>query len=403
MANVAKDADSDGVAWRVVQARKLAGLTQHQLAMRANVSVSLLRKVEQGVRPPSPTFVAATANALGLSVSDLYGQPHFVSATTRLGTEQALIPDLERAIIEFQDPFLLRQPLGVDEAEQQLAQVVTAGRKSRYSDTLEILPDLLRTLHALARDTQGVSERERVHSILTQAYQSTMFTAYKLGHLSLCAWAAERMCWAADRSGDPLWAAMGQYCRAQSLMFNGSYRTSETILNRAAQQAADSKDPRAWEVRGATHLSSAIVAARLDNADDADLHLAEAHDVAKHAPHVDHFDTAFSSANVKIHGVAAAVEMMDAATALHRAEACEVSPALYPSRRGHYHIDLARAWLLHGNDERSLRELQTARSLSPEQTRYHPQVHETIRALARARRRSEPVARMAAWAGVRGL
>jgi hypothetical protein len=28
-------------------------------------------------------------------------------------------------------------------------------------------------------------------------------------------------------------------------------------------------------------------------------------------------------------------------------------------------------------------------------------VHETIRALARARRRSDPVARLAAWAGVR--
>ncbi|MQA07402.1 MAG: helix-turn-helix domain-containing protein [Pseudonocardiaceae bacterium] len=390
-----------GVAARVAEARKLAGLTQQQLAMRANVSLSLVRKVEQGDVPASPTFIASTAEALGLLVTDLTQQPHFASATSRYGTEQELVPELERAIIEGEDPSLEGPLIDIDEAERQLAAVVKAGRVSRYTDALAVLPGLLRHLHGLSLMCTELAERERVHRLLTQAYQCAMFTAYKLGHLSLCAWAAERMSGAGASSGDPLWATMGQYCRAQSLMFSGSYRASGAVLDRAALSTQDSPDPRALEVRGAVHLSSAIIAARLSKPEESELHLSEARELARHKPRGDHFDTSFSMPNVDIHAVSAAVEMADGTEALNRGADLQLQGKLYRSRRGHYHIDLARAWFLHGNHERSLRELQTARQLSPQQTRYHPQVHETIRVLARARRRSDPVARLAAWAGVR--
>jgi len=61
---------------------------------------------------------------------------------------------------------------------------------------------------------------------------------------------------------------------------------------------------------------------------------------------------------------------------------------------------IARAYLMQGTHDRVIQELSRARQLSPQQTRYHPQVHETIRAVARARRRSDPVTRLAVWAGV---
>ncbi|HWR48277.1 MAG TPA: helix-turn-helix transcriptional regulator [Pseudonocardiaceae bacterium] len=69
-----------GVGARVAEERKLAGLTQHQLATRATVSVSLIRAVEQGRRPASPAFVSAVGRALGIGVADLLDQP-FVRET----------------------------------------------------------------------------------------------------------------------------------------------------------------------------------------------------------------------------------------------------------------------------------------------------------------------------------
>src|SRR5216683_859632 len=69
-------ADHDRIGARVAGLRKAAGLTQIGLARRANVSYSLLTKVEAGHRPASPVFVGATARALRVDVTDVTGQPY---------------------------------------------------------------------------------------------------------------------------------------------------------------------------------------------------------------------------------------------------------------------------------------------------------------------------------------
>ncbi|MER7450873.1 helix-turn-helix transcriptional regulator [Nocardia beijingensis] len=64
-----------GVAARVAQARKLGGLTQRQLAAKANVSVGLVQSVEQGRVPATPAFLGSVSKALRVSVAELNGQP----------------------------------------------------------------------------------------------------------------------------------------------------------------------------------------------------------------------------------------------------------------------------------------------------------------------------------------
>lgn len=92
-----------GVGDRTARARKLAGLTQWQLAERANVSVSLLRKVEHGNRPASPAFTAAVARALGVSTADLYGQP-FDHGAAGEHSVHAVIPELRRELAAYRLP-----------------------------------------------------------------------------------------------------------------------------------------------------------------------------------------------------------------------------------------------------------------------------------------------------------
>lgn len=72
-----------GIGERVAQRRKLHGLTQVQLAHRAHVSLSLLRKVEQGSAPASPAFTAAVATALRTTVAELYDQPSLPDGAER--------------------------------------------------------------------------------------------------------------------------------------------------------------------------------------------------------------------------------------------------------------------------------------------------------------------------------
>ncbi|MEU3621480.1 hypothetical protein BS329_25925 [Amycolatopsis coloradensis] len=69
---------------------------------------------------------------------------------------------------------------------------------------------------------------------------------------------------------------------------------------------------------------------------------------------------------------------------------------------GHHWIDLARGFQLHGDRARSLQALQLARQVSPQQTRYHPHIRETVITLAEQdRRRSETLAGFARWANIK--
>ncbi|WP_055546520.1 helix-turn-helix domain-containing protein [Streptomyces sp. NBRC 110028] len=61
---------------RIARTRRERGLTQQGLAMRANVSKSLLSKVECGQKPASPSLIATCARALSVTTSDLLGQPY---------------------------------------------------------------------------------------------------------------------------------------------------------------------------------------------------------------------------------------------------------------------------------------------------------------------------------------
>ena len=75
---------------RIAELRKIHGRTQQALAVRAGVSVSLLRKVERGERAATHSVVAAVARALSVNVTDITGQPYApapppVTATTHCG------------------------------------------------------------------------------------------------------------------------------------------------------------------------------------------------------------------------------------------------------------------------------------------------------------------------------
>ncbi|WP_040832869.1 helix-turn-helix domain-containing protein [Nocardia brevicatena] len=90
------DEQRAGIGDRVAELRKIRGITQHGLARQASVSYSLLRKVERGERPASPTFVAAVARALSVSVTDITEQP-YKSRNATPESEQAGVPALRLA------------------------------------------------------------------------------------------------------------------------------------------------------------------------------------------------------------------------------------------------------------------------------------------------------------------
>lgn len=394
---------AEGVGGRVAQLRKLAGLTQEQLAQRAHISRSLLKKVETGAAPASPAFTAAVARVLGVTVPDLYDQP-----APRFGDERGHIEDLETAIMEgaAAGALLDRPPATADQLAAGVAEIQRLQRYSRYAESSAMMPDLLRQLHMAAVTAPSGEPSERAHHLLATTYECAVICLHRLGS-PLCGWAAERATAAAQHSGDPLLVAVVGADRGLPLMHRGSYQAAQAFADDAMRLISDERPtPETLAVRGSVLLRWAIIAARCGDRASSDAYLAEARDLAQSVPtvdyeHTDYYDTAFSGANVEIHAVAAAVEMTDGTLAVTRARNLVLSPGTMRSRLAHHHIDVARAWQLHGDRDRCLDSLNAARRLAPQQTRYHPQVHETTRALAHTAHRKVPsLHAFASWLGL---
>ena len=400
-------APAECVGSRVRAARTLAGLTQLQLANRAHVSLSLVKKVEQGTTPASPAFIAATARTLSVGVAELISQPY--SARTRGDHKvHSVIPALRREIAAY----LLPPAPGVaPRPVDQLAAAVKHASMLRQSASLDHLgaelPALIAELRAATHYHQG-NDRERVYGLLAEAYAAAGQVAYKLGYADLSSLTTERVEWAAANSGDRLAVAAADFYRAGELIVTAEWRGALEYLDSARANIADllrDDDEAALAMHGVLHLKSGLAAARAGDADISDAHLDEARHAAQHVTRgSDHYRLAFDANSVDIWGVGLAVERRDGTEAVTRAAAIEpFSPTTPRERVGHHWIDLARGRQLHGDRDGSLDALRRARRIAPLQTRYHPQVHETVATLAETdRRRTDVLAGFARWLGLGG-
>ncbi len=109
----------------------------------------------------------------------------------------------------------------------------------------------------------------------------------------------------------------------------------------------------------------------------------------------------FGPANTRIHAVAAHLELGEVGEAVALGQGFSPPASVPPTRAGHHYIDLARAHLTAGDREAALRDLQNARRIAPEQTRYHPMVRETARLLVSLHRRAnDDLTQLASWLGL---
>ncbi len=211
--------------------------------------------------------------------------------------------------------------------------------------------------------------------------------------------------WAAEQSGDELAVLVGDYRRAGELISMADWGSAQHLLERSRSRIEDQlghADPPTLSTWGNLHLKSGLAAARAGDLAAADEHLAEARETAARiGADRDDYRLFFGPTNVAIWSVGLAVEAGDGTEAVKRAEGFHPPPYTPRERVGHHWIDAARGYLLHGDRQRALSSLQQARHIAPQQTRYHPMVAETVRALVRAeRRRSDSVAGFARWLGV---
>lgn len=387
-----------GIGTRVATRRKIAGLTQAQLAQKSNYSVHTVRAVEQGREPASPAFTAAMARALKVEPEDLTGTP-YRDTIDEDGPLEGLA-ELRSILSEGQYVRAVEpEPLDVLAADMDAVNAVYRNDKGRQA--LARLPVLLRQMHGAVREAHSDGDRARAYTLLSAGYVTAERLCRRFGYMSLCTPSVDRLEWVASQADDPLYVAQAKVKRARVLMYLDATDVSKSLVEGGLDDVSGD-DERALAVRGYAHLCGAIAAARGRNPDLARDHIAEARKLAEHVDgESDAYGTLFGKGNVGIHACAVEMEAGDPARAAREGSALKLPASIAPPRAGHHWQDTARAWLLAGEPGKALSALNKARKIAPQQTRLHPSVRETILGVAEAeRRQTDSLANFANWVGV---
>ncbi|MCK9923325.1 helix-turn-helix domain-containing protein [Frankia sp. AgPm24] len=394
-----------GAGERIADARKARSLSQRQLAENSHVSLSLLRKVEQGSRDATPALVAAVARALTIDVTALTGQPYDLGGR-HLDPLHQHIPKLRRALTYWDLPPDGITPRPSAELVRGAEHAADLRRSGNHAQLAALLPALLTETTAAIHTAPAGREREHAYATLTVLLFAAHSVTYKTGYIDLSTLIEERTHWAALASSDPVLGALAAWARTTSLLQAGSYNIGLQLLDRAQADIPTGREPGESVLRmsGALHLRAAMLAARSGDSDLAHDHLGSARRLSTQLGDVDHdggrYQLAFGPANTGVHVVAAAVELGDGDEAINQASQVRITSDLPKIRACHHYIDLARAYLWTGAKEESLRCLTTAREIAPQQTRHHPTTREVVRMLIRLHHRSNTqLTRMAGWIG----
>ncbi|MFI6057853.1 helix-turn-helix domain-containing protein [Streptomyces sp. NPDC051286] len=387
---------------RIARIRKQRSLTQQGLAMRAHVSKSLLSKVECGQKPASPALVAVCARALGVSTSDLLGQPY--AEELRRDRMDALIQPIREGLENWDvalDWETAARPAELIRADVQRA--LEQRRQAQYTDIVRDLPWLIDESVQAVHTSTG-EEQRLAYECLAESFRCVFTVAWKLGFIDLATVALDRLAWTAPRADEPGLAAMHAFLRAQTTMSSGRYDVGLRVVDRALRDL-DGQDARRSAgieaMRGMLHLRAAVIAGRMKDRDQADARLAEARSLARTTGELPDFGVTWGPVNVGVHAVAIASEMNDFGRAIELAEDVRIPRGWTRSRAGHHWMDLGRshAWACH--PEEALDCLHQARRIAPQQTRYHPTVRDTVLALKRQERaRNSSLAQYAEWVGI---
>ncbi|MFJ6790909.1 helix-turn-helix domain-containing protein [Streptomyces angustmyceticus] len=412
---------STGLADNVRKYRRTAGLNQEGLAEAAGLSLSTVRKVEQGGHVSMDTM-AALAGALGVTTSALFASE---APRSVVGPQDEVnrrnLAELRRALMP---PLGLSAPLsepGEAEAPSVIRQGVQDGhalyQADRYDAVAKRLPPLLLGSEAAVSALEGEEKRHamiaQAHALLLTGKYLTQVRQYDMAYYALAE--AIRL---ARETGKTQLAATGVVGLCWLLLRQDRFDESEQLAARTAAEVEprmSEAKPAQLAVWGELWLRVAA-AARRNNRPD----------VAKHARRMtataggalDREHTRFPShwgSFGPVTAEAKAVEDLaltgDARGVLRRADEGPLSNRatknvgrLSSNNWGRHRLDVAHAHLLVGSHQDAMEELVHLRDTADVWLTHQPMARRVMEGILKTRKRTltEDMRRMAAHLGIAG-
>lgn len=360
--------------------RRLASLTQEELAERSGVSVDVIRQLEQRRKHSArlPTL-HALANGLGVELTTLLGDPPAVSSTADndgprfVAVRRAIMPALWGPELEPPGP-----DFSLADLREQIADGWTQYHAAEFDTVMKSLPDMISGARAAAVSTNG-DDRGAGFAALGKALQLAGHVAVRMGKTDLALVSLERAIDAAERSSDPLLRPMIVNSVAWTYQRQGRLGDALGIALRVADDIRDSGHTATADglkVWGALTMSAATSAARSNDYDRASALMAnaenEAAQVAKLPQGSDsRMVSVFSPSSVRIERVRLAVQYGHPEDALTLAKGMRLGKDVPPSWRTWLLLDVARAHTDLGDAAGAVKALESLRRVAPTWMRHH--------------------------------
>jgi transcriptional regulator with XRE-family HTH domain len=383
------------VGHRIAATRRARRLTQSQLAETAHLSLSMLRKIEQGSRFPSDDTLDSIAAALATDATRLLtGHTHHDNRV------RDALPELSAAIAAYDIPTDgPTRPLS--ELAVDVSTAVNWRLAAQYLRIAQHLPALLDEL-ARALQTAPDSEQPRAAELLVSAYRAADAVAYKYGARDLSARLVDLMRWAAAHTDNDHVQAAVAYVRTETFFAARAHASGLRHLEQAIDATPPACSARDIAARGALHMRAAVIAGRADSPTTADMNLQQARALSDRVPEGVYLGTAFGPDSVRTHEVAVAVSLGSDHVGRALTVASEWAPpvTMPAERRSGFYIELARAQLWAGLADDSFESLKVARRIAPQHTREHPWARADAATLRRLKRAdTESLTHFAEWIG----
>jgi len=268
---------------RVARARRRKGWDQEAFANAIGRSSSWVSKVENGRLPlDRQSVIARVAEALGVEVGELTGQP-YRHEKAELDSGHAAIPGLRLALQQATMPggaALLgqREPATLEELAGQLKLAEDLRQDARFTALGEMLPDIITDLVIHTGDSAS-SRRDEAESMMLRACHMARVTANLLGHHDLGWTAVQRELLSAQRVGSPQLLAASAWDLCGVWLHEASLEPARDVALAALDRVEEhlsAGDPDILALSGALHLRAAVAYSRLWQKEAAEEHLGEA-------------------------------------------------------------------------------------------------------------------------------
>jgi len=369
---------------RIAMHRTRRGLSQAQLAGRVGISLSYMKKIEQGVKPVTKfSLLIDFGQALGVrDLRDLTGQPFTLMPD---GTAEHPSAAAVRLALTAPAP-ASPEPLLLDDLAARVERAWSAWQEGvafRYAQVGQMLPELISAAQDAASTSPG-PDRRRALAIASLTYQLARAWCKRVSEYDLSWIAADRAMQCARDADDPDLAAAAAWNLACILSARGYTTEARAVTDRAIldlRTRMTDAPTRRLSIYGALHQLAAIQAAREGNEDEAARLLATAEQLAARTGETNDFRTAFGPTNVAIHRTAVEMELGRSDDALRMAERVDLTRVATIERKLTHTVDMARAYAHRREDVAAVHMLARVLADCAEEVRHSVTIRETVREL----------------------